>query len=188
MFVQNNYERLASLLRDDLNENEIEQIYQVLCDMPKLSIKLDVIGSLHGDSDVFQHVKMPPNKDHWLQIHQNEEYTIQAKFHRNVEKGGRNKRNNEHAIPKVHCPKFSKVKDEGWFMILGDSNIGELLALKRCSYRNPNSYHSVTFTAPDRIGEWHTYFRSNLCSVPIQKHWVFSFYCRTVFIYRVYYI
>lgn len=154
MFVQNSYERLASLLRDDLNENEIEQIYQVLCDMPKLSIKLDVIGSLHGENDVFQQIKTSPNKDQWLQVHQNEEYTIQAKFHRTVEKSGRNRRNNEHVIPKVHCPKFSKIKDEGWFMILGDSNNNELLALKRCSYRNPNSYHSVTFTAPDKIGEW----------------------------------
>lgn len=38
-------------------------------------------------------------------------------------------------------------------MILGDPGVGELLALKRCSYRSHNSYHSVTFTAPNKTGK-----------------------------------
>lgn len=156
--------------------------------MPKLGIKLDVIGSLNGANDVFQQVKMPPNKDHWMHIHQNEEYTIQAKFHRNIEKSSRNKRNKEHTIPKVHCPKFSKVKDEGWFMILGDSNNGELLALKRCSYRNSNSYHSVTFTAPERIGKWKQNLFETTCDLLFFKNIGVFFNYRAVLIHRVYYI
>lgn len=57
-------------------------------------------------------------------------------------------------IPKVHCTKFSKIKDEGWFLILGDSSKAELLALKRCSYRNIKSIHPITFTAPKKLGNF----------------------------------
>lgn len=70
--VNKNYERLAGLLRDEFTEGEIEQIYQVLCDMPRLNIELNVIGSLHDQSDVFQRIEMPTHKDRWIQVHQNE--------------------------------------------------------------------------------------------------------------------
>lgn len=91
--------------------------------------------------------------DIWIYLFGFQEYTLQAKFHRPVDKSSRDRRKGDQAIPKVHCPKFSKAKDEGWFMILGDPGIGELLALKRCSYRSYTSYHSVTFTAPQKTGE-----------------------------------
>lgn len=45
---------------------------QVLCDMPMLEIDLYVVGQLNDDADVLQRVKMPPNKDDWIQLHQNE--------------------------------------------------------------------------------------------------------------------
>lgn len=70
--MNRNYERLAGLLRDDFDEGEIEQIYQVLCDMPSLNVELHVIGSLRQENDVHQRVAMPTTKNHWLPIHQNE--------------------------------------------------------------------------------------------------------------------
>lgn len=81
-----------------------------------------------------------------------QEYTIQANFHRYVKRNNNEKRVNESIIPKVHCSKFSKVKDEGWFLILGYPSVGELIALKRCSYRNVKSSHPITFVAPNKIG------------------------------------
>lgn len=79
---------------------------------------------------------------------------MQTNFHRFVDRSKRERQKSDHLIPKVHCPKFSKIKDEGWFLILGDLNAAELLALKRCSYRNTRSIHPITFTAPNKIGKF----------------------------------
>lgn len=40
--------------------------------MPMLEIDLYVIGQLNNETDVLQRVKMPPTKDDWIQVHQNE--------------------------------------------------------------------------------------------------------------------
>lgn len=56
-------------------------------------------------------------------------------------------------IPKVHCPKFPKGKDEGWFLTLGDPYNGELMAMKRCAYRNNKSSHQLSFITPSKIGK-----------------------------------
>lgn len=140
--------------------------------MPMLEIDLYVVGQLNDETDVLQRVKMPSTRDDWIQIHQNEvifcikiddfhiinelhsqEYTLQANFHRFVHRSVKDRQRSDQIIPKVHCPKFSKIKDEGWFLILGDPNQAELIALKRCSYRNTKSIHPVTFTAPNKIGK-----------------------------------
>lgn len=147
--VVRNYENLAQALRDGFDEPEIEQIYKVICDMPTVEVNLAVIAPLHEEDEKFQHFEMPPNKDVWIQVHQNNEYTLQANFYRH---GSRSVRNNGSPIPKVHCPKFTKVKDEGWFIVLSEPYAGELLALKRCSYRHTKSSHQITFTAPQKLG------------------------------------
>lgn len=146
-----------------------------------LEVDLFVIGQLNDETDVLQRVKMPSTKDDWIQIHQNEvcghfcnvsthkvkskmenycflkslfqEYTLQANFHRHVHRSVKDRQRSDQVIPKVHCPKFSKVKDEGWFMVLGDPSSTELIALKRCSYRNTKSMHPITFTAPNKPGK-----------------------------------
>lgn len=179
--VYQNYEKLAGPLREDFEEGQIERIFKVVCDMPTLEIELYVIGQLNDETDVLQRVKMPTTKNDWIQIHQNEvyfvithvtklnvacsltpyvslqEYTLQASFHRYVHRSVKDRQRSDQIIPKVHCPKFSKIKDEGWFLVLGDPNAAELIALKRCSYRNTKSIHPITFTAPNKIGKsfWH---------------------------------
>lgn len=34
----------------------------------------------------------------------------------------------------AHAPKFPKQKDEGWWLVLGDADDGQLLALRRVSF------------------------------------------------------
>lgn len=53
---------------------------------------------------------------------------------------------------KIHCPKFPKGKDEGWFLTLGSQSDGELLALKRIAYRSNKSSHQILFNAPRKLG------------------------------------
>lgn len=146
-----NYEQLATPLRNEFEEAEIEQIHKVLCTMPTLDVQFSLIGQYHDEASACRTIKVPPTKDDWIPIHRDQDYTLQTNFHRYVNKMHRT---NETIIPKAHCPKFPKVKDEGWFLVLGAPHDGELIALKRCSYRNTRSTHQVTFTAPHRIGRF----------------------------------
>lgn len=144
-----NYEQLATALRNDFEEPDIEQIHKTLCSMPTLDVQFSLIGQHKAEVSTCRSIKVPATKDDWMQIHRDQDYTLQTNFHRYVNKMHRT---NETLIPKVHCPKFPKAKDEGWFLVLGAPHDGELIAMKRCSYRNTRSTHQVTFKAPHRIG------------------------------------
>lgn len=146
-----NYEQLASALRNDFEEAEIEQMHKVLCTMPTLDVQFYLIGQHNDELSASRSIKMPPTRDDWMQIHRDQDYTLQTNFHRYVTKMHRT---NETLIPKVHCPKFPKMKDEGWFLVLGAPHDGELIAMKRCSYRNTRSTHQITFKAPRKIGRY----------------------------------
>lgn len=146
-----NYEQLATTLRNVFEEAEIEQIHKVLCAMPTLDVQFFLIGQYNGEVSASRSIKMPPTKDDWMQMHRDQEYTLQANFHRYVNKVHRT---NETLIPKAHCPKFPKMKDEGWFLVLGAPHDGELIAMKRCSYRSTRSTHQITFKTPHKIGRF----------------------------------
>lgn len=70
--VYRDYEKLAEPLREDFDEEQIERIYKVLCDMPTLNINMSVIGQLNEDNDAIQQVKIPTTKNDWISIHQNQ--------------------------------------------------------------------------------------------------------------------
>lgn len=90
-------------------------------------------------------------------------------------------------IPKVHCPKFSKIKDEGWFLILGDPSQAELLALKRCSYRNTKSIQPITFTAPNKLGNYQN--STFICEITWFSRIFFCLFSifRSILVYALYY-
>lgn len=67
--------------------------------------------------------------------------------------GGGGSGHHHHQIGKsIHCPKFPKGKDEGWFLTLGNQYDGELIALKRIGYRSNRSSHQLSFLAPPHKG------------------------------------
>eukprot|EP00026_Physarum_polycephalum_P000144 Phypoly_transcript_00144.p1 GENE.Phypoly_transcript_00144~~Phypoly_transcript_00144.p1 ORF type:complete len:2136 (-),score=361.95 Phypoly_transcript_00144:17-6424(-) len=51
-----------------------------------------------------------------------------------------------------HAPKFPKQKDEGWWLVLGDTSDGQLLALRRMAYMGKSTSTSLTFDAPMEEG------------------------------------
>lgn len=54
---------------------------------------------------------------------------------------------------KVYAPKFSKPKDESWFLTLGEMKRKELLALKRLTFgRRTEIHHNFTYYVPDIEG------------------------------------
>lgn len=143
-----NYEKMALLLRDDFDETQIENIYRVLCDMPTINLNITLRGQYFDQEQIVQSIEQPIKRDGWLKIHANQEYTIHVQLTR---LGTRTSNN-------IHCPKFPKGKDEGWFLTLGCPNDGELIAMKRIAYRSNRSVHQLTFYAPQQTGRVHFFF------------------------------
>lgn len=54
---------------------------------------------------------------------------------------------------KAQAPRFPKMKDEGWFLVLGEVDRRELLAVKRVGYVRNCSAVSVAFYTPEKTGK-----------------------------------
>lgn len=50
------------------------------------------------------------------------------------------------------APRFPKSKDEGWFLILGEVDKRELIALKRVGYVRNHHVASISFYTPEAPG------------------------------------
>lgn len=67
------------------------------------------------------------------------------------------------------APRFPKVKDEGWFLILGEVDKKELIALKRTGYiRNRNTV-SVAFYTPETPGKYVKFKNKVLLTIIFSK-------------------
>lgn len=138
-----NYEMLAKPLRQEFSEPEIEQIYKVIKETPKLKLEFKIRGpcstmEVEGERSLVQ----PSNRNKWTEILADHEYTLIANIYR------MGSRLSDH----MYCPKFPKPKDEGWFMTLGCIENGEVIAMKRVMYRSNTSSHQLVFNAPAKLG------------------------------------
>lgn len=79
----------------------------------------------------------------------------------------------------MYAPNFPKQVDEGWWLVLGDTVTGELLALKRISAIRGTSAATLAFVAPEEPGayEYTLYLMSDSymgldqqCSVPLRVY------------------
>ena len=50
---------------------------------------------------------------------------------------------------RAHAPKFPKMKDEGWWALIGEVDSGELLALKRVGYVRSRTVTTLAISAPE---------------------------------------
>ena len=55
----------------------------------------------------------------------------------------------QHSDLKAYAPRFPKAKDEGWWVILGEVDSGELLALKRLGGVRGKGHVSLALYAPE---------------------------------------
>ncbi|XP_060815776.1 activating signal cointegrator 1 complex subunit 3 [Bombus pascuorum] len=141
--MRNKYNILVEVLGKDFQEEQIFQIHQVMREMPMLHIELSI--EMHDEeqrNQKFISLKTD-NSDH-INISKDQDYIL------NITMKRKNKSNNL----KAHCPLFQKGKDEGWFLVLGNTSNLELLALKRASGINEQRKHyQLQFTAPSNLGQ-----------------------------------
>ena len=50
---------------------------------------------------------------------------------------------------RAHAPKFPKTKDEGWWVLIGEVDTGEVLALKRLGYLRSKTTTTLAFSTPE---------------------------------------
>ena len=136
-----NYEALAGPLRKEFEEPQIEQIYKVIKELPTINLEIKLRGPLKNDDEIDRLINQPCDRKLWHEVHADEEYTLMVNLYRLGAKTSKH----------IYC-RFPKPKDEGWFLTLGNQENGELLALKRVSYKSNRSSHPLIFKAPSQLG------------------------------------
>ncbi|CAN8204425.1 unnamed protein product [Coccothraustes coccothraustes] len=143
----------ASIVDSELPAAHISQAWNFLCRLPILNVSLSIKGSWDEAVQPQNEVPVPSwttdtrDDKRWIKLHADQEYVLQINLHR-TQMGYQGKQDS-----KAMAPRFPKVKDEGWFLILGEVDKKELIALKRTGYvRNRNTV-SVAFYTPETPGK-----------------------------------
>ena len=137
--LKGNYERLASVLRSELEEREVEDVWSALQRMPILDILISV-----GDKRVERRERNRSNED-WIKVQTGTPVSINLNLRR-LNRPGRDG-------VKVFAPKYPKPKDEGWILVLGDLEKKELCALKRVGSVRGSTRQSLVIT-PEQPGRY----------------------------------
>ncbi|NXR61952.1 ASCC3 protein, partial [Rhadina sibilatrix] len=143
----------ASIVHSELQAAHISQAWNFLCRLPILNVSLSIKGSWDDAVQPQSEVPVPSlttdtrDDKRWIKLHADQEYVLQINLHR-TQMGYQGKQDS-----KAVAPRFPKVKDEGWFLILGEVDKKELIALKRTGYvRNRNTV-SLAFYTPETPGK-----------------------------------
>ncbi|NWU99063.1 ASCC3 protein, partial [Upupa epops] len=143
----------ASIVTGELQAAHISQAWNFLCRLPILNVSLSIKGCWDDSDQPQNEVPVPflttdtRDDKRWIRLHADQEYVLHVKLQR-TQMGYQGKQDS-----KAVTPRFPKVKDEGWFLILGEVDKKELIALKRTGYiRNRNTV-SVAFYTPETPGK-----------------------------------
>lgn len=148
--VTNNKELLSACLRNDLDEVQINEIYTTLLSLPIISMKASIKGWWNESSCQEEKPLMlkcyrgPVRESYWMKVHADQEYVLSVDLKRFSKL-----RQERKAI----APKFPKQKEEGWFLVLGSKETGELVAMKRVPYIHRRATQQIMFYTPKEIGK-----------------------------------
>ncbi|MBN3311110.1 ASCC3 protein, partial [Amia calva] len=142
----------ASIVANELQPSQVSQAWNFVSHLPVIEVGMSIKGWWE-DAEGQTERRLPTgvsdirNDKNWVSVHADQEYMLQINMRRtNI--GQQRRKQDSKAI----TPKFPKAKDEGWFVILGEVDKKELLALKRVGYvRNRNTI-SVAFFTPEKTG------------------------------------
>ena len=126
------YEDLARLLRAELEEQEIEEVWAVMERLPRLEVSLQVNGE-----------RLNTRQPGLVKVQQDRQTTLTVGLSRSNRPGREGIR--------VHSPRFPKAKDEAWLLVVGNPQTRELLALKRVGGVRGRVKHSLVLS-PDQAG------------------------------------
>uniref|UniRef100_A0A6Q2ZC08 Activating signal cointegrator 1 complex subunit 3 n=1 Tax=Esox lucius TaxID=8010 RepID=A0A6Q2ZC08_ESOLU len=129
------------------------QVWSFLSHLPIVEVILSVKGWWEGCGEQTERplpVAGGKYKDNtsWLAVHADQEYVLQVSLQR-INTGQQRRKQDS----KAQAPRFPKNKDEGWFLVLGEVDRKELLAVKRVGYCRQRNNISLAFYTPEKTGK-----------------------------------
>ncbi|KAM8954511.1 activating signal cointegrator 1 complex subunit 3 isoform 1-T1 [Pelodytes ibericus] len=142
----------TSILERDVQAMHISQAWNFASNLPVIDVGLRIKGCWDHTIQTQNELSIPTllhntQEKKWVTLHADQEYVLQVSLQR-TRVGYRKGRQDSKAI----APKFPKAKDEGWFLVLGEVDKKELMALKRVGYVRNKSVVSLAFITPEAIG------------------------------------
>nr|XP_018669768.1 activating signal cointegrator 1 complex subunit 3 [Ciona intestinalis] len=140
------------ILKQYFSADEVNKICNHLSALPLVGLELSVRGwwADHPQSEdqrivVDAYDRSIRDQSTWLVVHADQEYFLSIKLQKSTI-GGR------HKDDKAVTPRFPKPKLEGWFLVLGDRENRELVALKRLNTLKRETTETLSFFTPQRVG------------------------------------
>ncbi|KAM4772205.1 activating signal cointegrator 1 complex subunit 3 [Rhinophrynus dorsalis] len=141
----------TSMMGRELQVMHVSQAWNFVSNLPVIDISLSIKGLLEDSNQTIPIPTVPQgtHEKKWVMLHADQEYVLQINLQR-IRAGYRKGKQDSKAI----APKFPKAKDEGWFLILGEVDKRELIAIKRIGYVRNKSTVSVAFFTPENTGRY----------------------------------
>ncbi|GAB6024989.1 activating signal cointegrator 1 complex subunit [Chamberlinius hualienensis] len=136
-------------LKDSLDEEEMDDILKVVNKLPIINVELELEENDENEGQrktvKIDFTSAQKQSMEWITVNANKEYSLKVCLNR--------LNRVQRSECQAHCPRFPRVKDEGWILILGNRENGEMLALKRIAfvYGSNHTYH-LSFCAPPKVG------------------------------------
>ncbi|XP_038077615.1 activating signal cointegrator 1 complex subunit 3-like [Patiria miniata] len=145
-----NRSTLHRMLTPEVSDGQLEEIWKVIQKLPVIQPKLSVRGWWADGGEEEErplpttHITGLPKDRDYLPVHADQEYVLQVDLRR--------LHRQHQGDTKCHAPRFPKSKHEGWFIVLGDLESKELLALKRIGYVKGRNVVQLAFYTPETTG------------------------------------
>lgn len=143
----------AAIVGQEFQSNQIAQAWSFLSRLPVLEVQMSVKGWWEDSQEQTERplaaarAKLK-DESSWLDVHADQEYVLQVSLRR-INLGQQRRKQDS----KAQTPRFPKLKDEGWFLVLGEVDHRELLAVKRIGYVRHRTAVSVAFYTPEKTGK-----------------------------------
>ncbi|XP_028326089.1 activating signal cointegrator 1 complex subunit 3 isoform X2 [Gouania willdenowi] len=143
----------ASIVGQEFQSSHVAQAWFFLSHLPVLEVQMSVKGWWEESQEQTER-PLPAagaklrDKSSWLDVHADQEYVLQVSLRR-INQGQQKRKQDS----KAQAPRFPKAKDEGWFLIVGEVERRELLAVKRVGYVRNRTVVSVAFYTPEHTGK-----------------------------------
>ncbi|CAF0809302.1 unnamed protein product [Adineta steineri] len=130
-------ETLTSLLDAHLSATQIDDIYEYLTRLPQIEFNYKIRGFWSTNEEIRP---LPTN------VHADQEYTLQI----TLKRLNRIRRND---FRQLTTSPVNKPKDESWIFILGNTDTGELICMKRVNQAiRAHTTVSISFVTSNKIG------------------------------------
>uniref|UniRef100_A0AAY4D3E8 Activating signal cointegrator 1 complex subunit 3 n=1 Tax=Denticeps clupeoides TaxID=299321 RepID=A0AAY4D3E8_9TELE len=153
----------TSMVREELHPSQVSQALTFLTQLPVLEVVMSVKGWWDNSGDQTERPVPAASglreSSSWLEVHADQEYVLQVKLRRLNAVHQRPPQGFGNSIAQAPC--FPKPKDEGWFLVLGEVERRELLAMKRVGYVRNHSTVSVAFYTPEKTCRENIIFSSS---------------------------